>query len=253
MKNILALFGILLALHTNAYAQKIGMNRLLEPEQTDSINIMELPRLGLAMPLGGDSVMIIDNECPVIHVSALANAHRDFVATDSAFYFSEGNFIYAISPDGKSHEQVAVLDNEQFTMYPAVGSSFFVVTADDDYSCCQLFDPINHVYSDVLQINGPIYKVAANENHLIVWAGDHLLLVGEKGKAVPLLTEPTLRDFVLTPKGIVVAADEGIYLYKSLKEQIRIAPVCATRLWYVADILYILSDSGALVALYEEE
>lgn len=251
MKKIIALLGILSAIHFNAYG-KIGVTQLLEPDQTDSITIVELPLLGLAMPLGGDSVMIIDNDFPVIHISAFTNA-RNFIATGSAFYYSEGNFIYAISPDGTSHTQVAVMDNEQFTMYPAVGSSFFVVTSDDTYSCCQLFDPINHVYSEVLSIDAPIYKVVANENHVIVWAGDHVLLVGEQGKTVPLLTEQTLKDFVLTPKGIIFADDEGMYLYKSLEEQTYIAPIRAIRLWYVADILYILCDSGALIALYEEE
>lgn len=250
MKKVVALLGILFAIQFNAYG-KIGISRLLEPDQTDSITIIELPLLGLAMPLGGDSVMIIDNDFPVIHVSAFANA-RNFIATDSTFYYSESNFIYTISPDGKNHTQVSVIDNEQFTMYPAIGSSFFVVTSDDNYSCCQLFDPENHVYSEVLSIDAPIYKVTANENHVIVWAGDHILLVGEQGKIAPLLTEPTLKDFVLTPMGLILADDDGIYLYKSLEEQTFIAPIRATRIWYVADILYILCDSGALIALYEE-
>ena len=79
-----------------------------------------------------------------------------------------------------------------------------------------------------------------------------MLLVGSQGKIAPLFTEPSLRDFVLTEKGIIFADEEGLYLIESITEQKLISTLAITRLWYVGDILYGLTDSGYLFAVYDE-
>lgn len=250
MKTLLSLLTAVAISGVTVNAE-FNMNILLEPSQTDSISVVELPHLGIATPLGGDSLMIIDDEFPVIHVKNFATA-ENFIATDSIFYYSEGYFIYSLYPtDGKT-ERVAVLDNDRFTLYPATDDSFFAVTSDDTYSRCQLFDPVNKVYSDILEIDLPIYKVAANEDHLIIWAADNLLLVGENGNLATLLTEPSIRDFVLTDDGIIYADNEGIYLIKSLTEQLKLTQASIVRLWYVDNILYGLTESGHLFAIYKD-
>lgn len=250
MKTIIAFF-ITFVLSAGSLHAKLKINILLEPSQTDSIHIVELPKLGIAVPLGGDSLMIVDNNLPVVHVKNYAGA-INFIATDSMVYYSTDNFIYSLNPSNGYSKRVAVIDNDQFSLYPALGNSFFVVTSDDEYSRCQLFDPENKVYSDVLGIEAPIYKVVANEEHVIVWAGDNLLLVGNQGKVAPLLSDTSLRDFVLTDKGIIFADDEGLYLIESITEQKLISTLPIMRLWYIADILYGLTDSGYLFAVYDE-
>jgi hypothetical protein len=250
MKTLISIF-ITLSLSFGSLHAKLNINILLEPSQTDSIFIVELPKLGIAIPLGGDSLMIVDNNLPVVHVKNYAGANN-FIVTDSLVYYSADNFIYSLNPSNGDSKRVAVMDNGQFSLYPAVENSFFVVTSDDEYSRCQLFDPVNKVYSDVVGVEAPIYKVVANEQHVIVWAGDNLLLVGSQGKIAPLLTEPSLRDFVLTEKGIIFADEEGLYLIESITEQKLISTLAITRLWYVGDILYGLTDSGYLFAVYDE-
>lgn len=250
MKTLIALF-VTFVLSCGTVHAKLNITILLEPSQTDSIHIVELPKLGIAMPLRGDSLMIIDNNLPVVHVKNYTGTNN-FIATDSVVYYSVDNFIYSLSPSNGESKRVAVIDNDQFTLYPAVGNSFFVVTSDEEYSRCQLFDPVNKIYSDILEIEAPIYKVAANDNHVIVWAGNNLLLVGNNGNIATLITEPSIRDFVLTDNGIIFADDEGLYIVKSITQQTHLTTLSVTRLWYVADILYILTESGHLFAIYNE-
>lgn len=251
MKSLLSLL-LAVVLSSVTMSARFKMDILLEPTQTDSISIVELPHLGLAVPLGGDSLMIIDDELPVVHVKNY-DMSDNFIATDSTFYYSSDYFIYSLSPSSGDTERVAILDNNQFSLYPATHNSFFAVTSDDNYSRCQLFDPVHKVYSDILEIDLPIFKVSANNDHLIVWAGDNLLLVGENGNVAPLITESSVRDFVLADEGVFFADDDGIYLIKSLTEQIKLSHTSVIRLWYIDNILYGLAESGHLFAIHDIE
>lgn len=232
-----------------ALASRAGVRVLLTPEQSKGLEFVNLPAVGLAVELGGDSLMVLDgDEMPVVHIPACEGA-TNIIATDSLFYCSVGNFICEISPDGKELKDVAVLDNDCFTLYPAAGTSFFAVTADDEFSSCILFDPAAEVYQPVFDIAAPVFKIEANEAHVFAWIGNDIIAVGANGAMANLLSDPTMRDFVLTPKGILVASDSGLHLIKSLKEEKTVSAQKVARLWYIGGELFALLDDGYLLAV----
>ncbi len=238
MRKFLLLVLMTLAC-TRMLRAEMEMAVMLKPEQTDSVTFVELPSLGLALELGGDSLLVIGAETmPPLHIPAYEGA-TNLVAADSTLYCSEGHFIYAIEPGGKVRNEVAVLDNEQFTLYPANGTAFIVVTSDELHANCLLFDPVSAVYTEILSIDAPVFKAVANDDHLLVWAGNHILAVGEGGQAVPVLTDETLRDIVLTPSGIIVATDDGLILFSSPVDARILTELPVQRLWFINETLYI--------------
>ncbi len=146
-----------------------------------------------------------------------------------------------------------MLDNEQFSLYPANASAFFVVTSDELHADCLLFDPVAAVYTEIISIDAPIFKVVANDDHLLVWSGNHILTVGENGQAVPIISDETLRDMVLVPSGLIVATDDGLLLLNSPIKAKVFCELPVQRLWYINEILYLLTDTGYLLALYNED
>lgn len=225
---------------------------MLEPAQTDSLTFMELPSLGLAVKLGGDSLLVVGAETMApLHIPAYEGA-TNLIATDSTMYCSEGHFIYAITSDGMDRTEVGVLDNEQFSLFPATGTSFLVVSSDELHADCLLFDPVASVYSEVMSINAPIFKAVANDEHLLVWAGNHILTIGNGGQAASIFTDDSIRDMVLTPSGLIVATDQGLLLFTSLVDAKVLYELPVQRLWYIDETLYLLTDNGYLLALYDE-
>lgn len=250
MKKLISAVLIVLGCWNSVWADT-KLSVILTPEQTDSLAFVELPSLGLAIELGGDSLLVVGAETmPPLHIPAYEGA-KNLVATDSALYCSEGHFIYAITPGGKERKEVAVLDNDQFTLYPANGTSFLEVTSDELHAICLLFDPVASVYSEILSIDAPIFKAVANYEHLLIWAGNHILTIGDGGQAVPILSSEGIRDMVITPSGLTVATDDGLLLFTSLIDAKIINELPIQRLWYIDDTLYMLTDSGYLLALYD--
>lgn len=237
---------------TQSIQAGLKMSVMLTPEQTDSLKLVELPSIGLALELGGDSLMVIGAETmPPLHIPAYEGA-RNLIATDSTMYCSEGHYIYAISPGGLDRTEVAVLDNDQFYLYPANGSTFLVVTTDELHADCLLFDPVAGVYTEIISIDSPIFKAVANDEHILVWSGNHILTVGENGQAVPIISDETIRDMVLAPSGLFVATEDGVLLFNSPVEAKVFCELPIQRLWYINETLYLLTDTGYLLALYSE-
>lgn len=230
-------------------AARMECRPVLSPAETDSLRIAELPGFGIATFLDGDSIMLVDSpDLHVIHIPA-ADGARQIIGTDSALYCSVDYFVSQISPDGQSLTRVAVFDNTQFSLFSASGSSFFVVTADEDWSSVHLIDPRAGVYSPVLEIDAPVRKIMANADHTFAWIGENIVAIGAGQALATLVSEPTLRDVVLTPAGIIAATASGLWLIESPSSVRRLSSVSARRLWYNSDTLYLLLPDGALVAI----
>ncbi len=225
------------------------MRLVLDRDESRSIQIGGLPGVGIVAFLDGDSLMSLDDaELPVIHIPAIKDA-RQVLITDSAFYCVEDNYICRLDLGKNELHDVAVLDNDRFTLYPACGNSFFAVTADEDFSNCLLFDPESGTYSKVLDYPGPIRKMVASRDHVFAWIDESVCLVGGDEALATLITDPALNDIVLTPHGLVAANSEGLWLIVSPSDVRLISRMKAGALWFVGNSLYLLHESGCLIAV----
>lgn len=246
MKRLLILFSFILTLTASA---EVTSRLVLHPEESRAMEISEISGLGLVAYLGGDSIILLDSpDLEIAHLPAMNDA-RQILNTGSALYCSIGNYVCSLDTVNMSLNDVMIVDNEDFKLYPAIGDSFFVLTSDPEWSNCILVDPENNIYSDVLEFPGLIKKVVASRDHCFVWIEDNICLVGQEGQLATLLCEPTLTDLVLTPSGIVVATSDGLWVIEDPSHIHRISDEKIEKLWYVDKSLYLMHENGMLIAL----
>lgn len=222
---------------------------VLEPKEGRNIDITDIPGAGLAAMMGGDSITLLDTpDLQIAHMPIIADT-RQLVVTDSAIYCTIRNYICRMDSVTGSLQDVAVFDNNQFNIYPACGNSLFVVTADNDFSDCALLDPDNGLYNDVLSYEGLIRKITASKDHVFAWIDNCICLIGENQSLATLISDPTIKDIVLTPSGLVVANRDGLWIVVSPTETHRLLNSHFAKLWYVNSTLYLQCENGAVVAI----
>ena len=222
---------------------------MLQDHESKNLDVGEIGGLGFIAYLGGDSIMLLDHPAlEVVQLPAMNNA-RQILLTDSALYCSVENYVCRLDTISDSLQDVIILDNEVFNLYKACGNSFFIVTADDEWSSCILADPDNETYSEVLQYPGLIRKITANEEFCFVWIEDNVCLIEPDQQLATLFKEPSLRDIVLTPSGLLAATDEGLWVVVSPSQIYKISGAKIQKLWFVMGSLYLLGDNGTLIAL----
>lgn len=248
MKRIVVICFSLLCLSFAVMAEPVK-RIVLQAGEAKDIEISQIPGIGIVSYLDGDSLMILDDpELPIVHIKAIDGA-RQIVATDSAVYCAVGHYICRLLEECDTLVDVAVIDNNQFRLYPASGDSFFVVSSDEEWASCKLFDPTNGVYADILDIDMPIYKVLANSNHVFAWLDDNVVAIGAEGAIATLIKDSTLRDIEFTVRGLLAANDEGLWLIESPDSIKHLSNRTFKRLWYMPDILYLQTDDDSVIAI----
>lgn len=238
MKKLLILILFLLCRSSICSAQPRA--RLLMPgDGFADFDITELPGLGLCINLDGDSLIFLDDpELPFLHLEAKKDM-REIIVCDSTIYGSVGNAVYADT----CSVPVIVLDNNMFHIYPAYGPSFYVCTADSAYSHLMLVDPVAGAYSVVTEVQAAIQKVVANDKHTFALIEDYIVALGADNEMVPLYQGEQVNDIALSPLGLFVATEKGLFS-TSTQSDVRLwSERCYKRVWWIDESLY-LQDSG---------
>ncbi len=97
--------------------------------------VVQLPGYGVAAVCGKDSLMLLDNTEYASIRWVEPNKARSIVGCGNSFYAAEGDSIYRIATLSFPRKFIGRLDNEQFTLSTASDTTFYAVTADEDFSC----------------------------------------------------------------------------------------------------------------------
>ncbi|MDE5750871.1 MAG: hypothetical protein K2H87_08930, partial [Duncaniella sp.] len=206
--------------------------------QLSAEEIVQLPGLGLGILCGSDSVMLIDNpELAAVHW-AEPNHARSIVGCADAFYAAEGDSIYRIATESMPRKFVGRLDNEQFTLSHASDSTFYAVTADENFSCVYEINPTTGYCDPLISIEAPLLKIANLGENLLLWV-DNVIMIAKDGDRtiVPFYTAPNITDMVLSPIGVFVATDTSVIWFTGVGEGVDILSEGVTNLWWDDDDL----------------
>lgn len=217
----------------------------------DAGKIMNLSGLGLGILCGSDSVMLIDNpELAVLHWAEPNNA-RSIVGCGSAFYAADGDSIYRIATDLAPRKFIGRLDNEQFTLAPATDSTFYAITADEDFSCVYEINPVTGYCDPVISIKAPLLKIARLGENLLLWVDDTIMIAkNNDSKLVPLYSAPDILDVEVSPIGTFVATGKSVIWFTGLGEGVDILSEGVTHLWWDNDdILYYRNMAGDILGI----
>lgn len=235
------LIGLVTAFCAHGYEARM----LLKNVEIDSIEITELPLLGICLNLEGDSLVYLDDpELPVLHLPAKTDA-RHIIVCDSSLYVAVGAAVYADT----CTTPLIVLDNEQFRLYPATESTFYVCTADSAFTNLILVDPSHGAYSVVGDFDFEIDKIVANDVHTFALTGDQIVALGAGSQYVTLYQGDGINDIALSPIGMLIATDEGLYRSPRSSEIEMWSERPLARVWWIAPTLYVLDTKGNLMAI----
>lgn len=244
MKYLIYIFALLLCA-VGIYAQEMSVHQLLTSEEIKNIEIKELPGIGLCTDLDGDSVMLIDYEdLPIVHIPAKADA-RQIIVCDSTIYGAVGNAIYADT----CSVPTMILDNKEFVLYPATAETFFVCTSDSTWSDLMIVNPKEKLYSNVLSVAEPIYKIVANDEHVLALMRNQVVAIGSGNEIAPLYENVGLNDIELSPYGLFMATHEGLFIAPSLNNERLVSTKSFARIWWINETLYLLDQKGSLWAV----
>lgn len=244
MKKLLISTVLLLCWSMMASAQ-LQARLLMSGEGLSNIDVTELPGLGLCINMDGDSLIFLDDpELPFLHLDAKKDM-REIIVCDSTIYGSIGYAVYADT----CNVPVIVLDNDMFHIYPAYGPSFYVCTADSDYSHLMLVDPVARAYSVVTEIQAPIQKVVANDKHTFALIEDYIVALGANNEMVPLYQGEHINDITLSPLGLFVATDNGLYSTRTQSDIKLWSKRCYQRVWWINESLYLQDSHNSLFAI----
>lgn len=244
MKKQFAILSLLLPL-TCALFAKPTVRTLLKGSELTDIEIAELPGTGLCINLEDDSLMYLDDPAlPIYHLKAKTDT-REIIVCDTTIYGSVGNAVYADT----CTTPVIILDNDMFRLYPADGSSFYVCTADSSFSSLILVDPVAGAYSVVTEIDAPIRKVVANDTHTFALINDEIVALGANNERMPLYGGEGINDIALSPLGLFIATDAGLYSTSRLSELKYWSKRRYMRCWWIGESLYLLDGDNNLFAI----
>lgn len=212
--------------------------------------ILQLPGIGLGLRCGTDSVMILDNPELAAIQWIEPNDARSLVACGPNFYAAEGDSIYRVATETAPRKFIGRLDNEQFTLYYATDSTFYVCTADEDFSCVYEFNPADGTCMPYISMKAPILKLSTVGDNTVIWVDDQLLMTLPDGEIAPIFTSETLTDMQVTPIGIMAATADGLVWLTSPGKGAYIVREPMSRVWWDdADVLYYLTAQGDLHAV----
>lgn len=210
-------------------------------------DIIQIPGIGLGLYYSADSIMLLDD--PSLGFIELIEPipARSFVALNQGLYAASGDSIYRVATDSLSRQFVGRFDNEQFTLSRASDDSFFVLTADDEFSCVYQVYPDSADCEPVIGIDGPIYKIENNGVATVMWAADCIYTLEDDFSMRPVYQGDAINDAVMTAIGLLVATDEGIHWLPAPDREGMLFSQPVQALWWdPADALYYLTADGDL-------
>lgn len=216
----------------------------------DAEDIIQLPGIGLGIAGGQDSIMLIDNPgLAYIRWSETNNA-RSIAGCGNSFYAAEGDSIYRIATDSIPRKLIGRLDNEQFTLAQASDSTFYAITADEDFSCVYEINPETGYCDPLISIKAPLLKIAKMGDNLLLWVDNTIMIAKDDGNIIPFYTAPDITDVTLSPIGIFIATDKSILWFTGINEGTELLPDGATNLWWDdEDLLYYRTLEGDIIVI----
>lgn len=213
-------------------------------------DILQLPGYGLGVVCGQDSVMLIDNPELAFIRWAEPNQARSIVGCGRSFYAAEGDSIYRIATDSLPRMFVGRLDNEQFTLSHATDSTFYAITADEDFSCVYEINPGTGYCDPLISIEAPLLKIARMGENLLLWVDGTIMVAKEDGVIVPFYTAPDITDMELSPIGIFVATDKSLLWFSGVGEGVELLSEGVTNLWWDSEgLLYYRTLDGDILTI----
>lgn len=243
----------MLALLSTLQASAIYRVSLLGHDEIllSSEEIIHLPGLGLGILCGSDSIMLVDNPELAVVRWAEQNHARSIVGCAGAFYAAEGDSIYRIATDSIPGRFVGRLDNEQFTLAQASDSTFYAITADENFSCVYEINPGTGYCDPLISIEAPLLKIARLGENLLLWVDDVIMIAKDGDRTiVPFYSAPDITDMELSPIGIFVATDKAVIWFTGVGEGVEILSEGVTDLWWDdEDLLYYRTMDGDILAI----
>lgn len=216
----------------------------------DGSEILQLPGLGLGLRCGTDSVLILDHPELASIRWIEPNDVRSLVFCSNNFYAAEGDSIYRVATEDAPRQFIGRMDNEQFTLAHATDSTFYVCTADEDFSCVYEFNPTERTFMPFISIEAPILKLSTAGDNTVMWVDDQILMTTPEGEIAPIFTSESLTDMQITPIGLMVATADGLTWLTSPGKGAVLVNEPVSRVWWDdADVLYYLTVQGDLYAL----
>lgn len=212
--------------------------------------ILQLPGIGLGIICGSDSVMLIDNPELAFVRWVEPNHARSIVGCGGAFYAAEGDSIYRIATDSVQRKFIGRLDNEQFSLAAATDSTFYAITADEDFSCVYEINPGTGYCDPLISIEAPLLKIARLGDNLLMLVDNTIMLAQDDGNVVPFYTAPNITDMDVSPIGIFVATDKSIIWFTAVGKGVDILSQGATNIWWDnEDLLYYRTLDGDILVI----
>lgn len=212
-------------------------------------DIIQLPGYGLGIKSGPDSIMLIDNQELAFIRWVEPNNARSIVDCGNSFYGAEGDSIYRIATDSLPRKLVGRLDNEQFTLSAATDSTFYAITADEDFSCVYEINPETGYADPVISIEAPLLKIARMDKNILLWVDDTIMIAKDKDNTIiPFYAAPNITDMEFTPVGIFVGTDKSVIWFTDIGEGVEILSEGVTNLWWdPEDLLYYRTLNGDIL------
>lgn len=216
----------------------------------DPDEILNLPGIGLIMQGERDSLILLDDPAFATIRLRESNGARSLVAIKSGVYSAEGDSICRVASDSLPHRFIGRMDNEQFTLHNATDSTFYALTADEEFSCIYEIYPETCECEPIISLDGPIQKIEGNGLLTALWIDDAVLSIGGDGKITPVFRGDNIFDFIVSPIGVMIATGEGIFWLTGPDEGAKIVNEPVKALWWDdSDVLYYLTAENDLIAV----
>lgn len=255
MKNIYVKKVLLLLVFSILHINILAINRIVlidkNEMQLDENDIIHLAGIGLVLKISSDSLMLLDNPNLNSIQWLESNNGRSFVSYGSCIYTTQGDSIYRLATETTPHKLVGRLDNEQFNLHPASDSTFYALTADEDFSCVYEIDPRDRTCIPFFSVRAAMPKLSSYRDKTMFWIDDQILLASTDGKLIPVFSSETITDMQLSPLGLFVASHAGLHWISGIQKGTILINEPIARLWWDdRDILYYLTCEGDLIALF---
>lgn len=250
MRNfLLTLIGLFCSIYSAAIYRVtlLDHNEFNVPQE----DIIQLPGYGLGIISGQDSIMLIDNQELAFIRWMEPNNARSIVGCGNSFYGAEGDSICRIATDTLPRKFVGRLDNQQFTLSAATDSTFYAITADEDFSCVYEINPETGYADPVISIEAPLLKIARMGENILLWVDDTIMIAKDKDNTViPFYSDPNITDMELTPIGIFVGTDKSVIWFTGIGEGLEILKEGVSNLWWDSeDLLYYRTIEGDILTI----
>ncbi|MDE5868967.1 MAG: hypothetical protein K2H18_01940, partial [Muribaculaceae bacterium] len=244
MKKLIIIFFIILFSLPISALYRMSLLKSSEMKVSPE-DIFYLPGYGIGLACGEDSVMLIDNP-ELSSVRWIEPTHaRSIVGCGEAFYVADGDSISRLASDSLPKKFIGRLDNEQFTLSVASDSTFFAVTADEDFSCVYEINPITRYCEPIISIMGPLQKIAKVNDKILLWVDDTIMFANSDGTISPFYSAPNITDVEISPIGIFIGTDRNVMWFTGLNEGFEILSEGVSKLWWDhEDYLYYMTTQN---------